>query len=83
MYRANILVDSAWTAKIADFGFSIEIPHVCHGYTIFKSTLEIRSQGYIAPEVMNGLISDRSDVYSYGIVSIVAIFNNISDIILP
>ncbi len=42
---------------------------------MFKSTLEIRSQGYIAPEVMNG---DRSDVYLYGIVSIVAIINIIS-----
>ena len=38
-----------------------------------SSVLKIWSQGYIAPEVMNGQISDRSDVYSYGIVSIVAI----------
>ena len=68
MVRANILVDGSWHGKLADFGFSSEIPHVCHGYTMFNAKYEIRSEGYYAPEVTSGRVSDRSDVYSYGIV---------------
>ena len=52
--------------KRSDFGFSTEIPYVCNGYTVFKSNLDIRSE---APEVSSGKISNRSDVFSSGIVS--------------
>ena len=35
MYSANILLDHFMTAKLADFGFSIELPHVSSGKTVF------------------------------------------------
>ena len=35
---------------------------------MFNAKYEIRSEGYYAPKVTSGLVSDRSDVYLYGIV---------------
>ena len=38
VFRANVIVNYSWSAKRADFGFSTEIPHVCHGYTAILSS---------------------------------------------
>ncbi len=39
------------------------------GKTIFTCPLVAFSQGYCAPEIMEGHCSTKSDVYSYGVVS--------------
>ena len=33
-----ILLDSSMTAKIPDFGFSVELPKLSHGKTLFTTT---------------------------------------------
>ena len=57
-------------AKLADFGFSIELPHVTHGKTLFTLPFVARSEGYYPSEVTSGHYSDKSDVYCYGMVII-------------
>lgn len=52
-------------AKLADFGFSIELPRVSKGKTIFTTPFIARSEG---SEVTSGHYSDRSDVYCLGMV---------------
>ena len=65
----NILLDDKFTAKLGDFGFAVELPRVSCGRTMFSANFCARSEGYYAPEISTGRYSDRSDVYSYGIVS--------------
>ena len=57
-------------AKLADFGFSVELPQLSGGKTMFMATCLARSEGYYPSEITSGHYSDRSDVYSYGVVSI-------------
>lgn len=66
--RANILLDKNMTAKLADFGFAIELPRVTHGKTMFTVSCVARSEGYYPSEVTSGHFSDKSDVFSYGMV---------------
>ena len=56
------------TAKLADFGFSIELPRVSSGKTVFSASCIARSEGYFPSEITSGHFSDRSDVYSFGVV---------------
>lgn len=56
-------------AKLADFGFSVELPNISHGQTLFSSDFIVRSEGYYPSEITLGKYSDRSDVYSFGVVS--------------
>ena len=56
-------------AKLSDFGFSLEAPLLQNGKTIFTCPLVAFTQGYCAPEVMEGHCSTKSYVYSYGVVS--------------
>ena len=68
MYSANILLDHSMTAKLADFGFSIELPSVSSGKTVLSASCIARSEGYFPSEITLGHFSDRSDVYSFGVV---------------
>lgn len=62
---SNVLLDSDFQAKVADFGFAKLIPEgVSHLTTRVKGTL-----GYLAPEyAMWGKVSESCDVYSFGIL---------------
>ena len=68
--RANILLDGTFRAKLGDFGFAVELPHISGGRTMFTSDFIVRTEGYYPPEVSMGKYSDRSDVYSFGVVSV-------------
>ncbi|XP_073121860.1 PTI1-like tyrosine-protein kinase At3g15890 [Henckelia pumila] len=62
---SNILLDSEFGVKVADFGFAKLVPEgVTHLTTRVKGTL-----GYLAPEyAMWGKVSESCDVYSFGIL---------------
>lgn len=62
---SNVLLDTEFQAKVADFGFAKLIPDgVSHLTTRVKGTL-----GYLAPEyAMWGKVSESCDVYSFGIL---------------
>ncbi|KAI4320052.1 hypothetical protein MLD38_033573 [Melastoma candidum] len=62
---SNVLLDTNFQAKVADFGFAKLIPEgVTHLTTRVKGTL-----GYLAPEyAMWGKVSDSCDVFSFGIL---------------
>ncbi|KAL5575715.1 hypothetical protein UlMin_017414 [Ulmus minor] len=62
---SNVLLDSDFVARVADFGFAKLIPDgATHVTTRVKGTL-----GYLAPEyAMLGKASESCDVYSFGIL---------------
>lgn len=61
-----ILLDSSMTAKIPDFGFSVELPKLSHGKTLFTTTC---IAGTTHSDISSGRFSDQSDIYCYGVVS--------------
>ncbi|XP_040376897.1 LEAF RUST 10 DISEASE-RESISTANCE LOCUS RECEPTOR-LIKE PROTEIN KINASE-like 2.1 [Oryza brachyantha] len=64
----NILLDHEFCPKIADFGLA----KLCHVNESILSMAEARGTiGFIAPEVFSrgfGVVSTKSDVYSYGMM---------------
>ncbi|EFJ33651.1 hypothetical protein SELMODRAFT_83115 [Selaginella moellendorffii] len=63
----NILLDEEMRAHISDFGLAKLIAHHEEAEVVVSSVMGTR--GYLAPEyVINGQLSEKVDVYSYGIV---------------
>eukprot|EP00249_Psilotum_nudum_P019808 c27429_g1_i1 orf=105-2228(+) len=62
---SNILLDSKWNARLADFGLAKFRPDGATHVT----TRVAGTYGYVSPEyALYGQITEKSDVYSYGIV---------------
>ncbi|XP_050119094.1 proline-rich receptor-like protein kinase PERK12 isoform X2 [Malus sylvestris] len=62
---ANILLDDAFEAQVADFGLA----KLTDGTNTHVSTRVMGTFGYMAPEYANsGKLTDRSDVFSFGVV---------------
>ncbi|CAL8155018.1 unnamed protein product [Prunus armeniaca] len=65
MKPSNILLDDDMVAHVADFG----IAKLLGGGDSITQTMTLATVGYMAPEYgMEGIVSTRGDVYSFGIV---------------
>ncbi|KAH7286985.1 hypothetical protein KP509_32G031700 [Ceratopteris richardii] len=63
---SNILLESDFNAKVADFGLAKLAPE---GQVNYVATQVMGTFGYVAPEyAMTGHLLVKSDVYSYGVV---------------
>ncbi|KAK1362748.1 serine/threonine-protein kinase [Heracleum sosnowskyi] len=63
---SNILLDSDYSAKVADFGLAVDGPQ---GVDAHVTTSVMGTEGYAAPEyIMTGHLSTKSDVFCYGVV---------------
>ena len=68
-YSLNILLDGNGGGRIGDFGFLLELPKVTpDGRSMYTATAFARSEGYYPPKLARGMYSEKSDVYSYGVV---------------
>ncbi|XP_050218131.1 probable LRR receptor-like serine/threonine-protein kinase At1g06840 isoform X2 [Mercurialis annua] len=68
---SNILLDSAYNAKVADFGLSIlaPVPDIEGAMPGHVSTVVKGTPGYLDPEYfLTHKLTDKSDVYSLGVV---------------
>ena len=69
LYSLNILLDASGGGRIGDFGFSLELPKVTSdGRSLYTAMAFARSEGCYPPELARGMYSEKSDVYSYGVV---------------
>lgn len=69
---ANILLDGDFVPKLTDFGFATKITYNEDGVERQREINTSGTLGYIAPETEDfGLVSTKSDVYSYGVFLLV------------
>lgn len=61
---SNILLDSAYNAKLSDFGLAIS------GGNPNKNNIKLSGTlGYVAPEyLLDGKLTEKSDVYAFGVI---------------
>lgn len=64
----NILIDIYGNGRIGDFGFSLELPEIVEGRSMFTAQAFARTEGYYPSELSAGYFSTKSDVYCYGVV---------------
>ncbi|TKY55786.1 LysM domain receptor kinase 4 [Spatholobus suberectus] len=65
----NILLDSAFRAKIANFGLARSVEREGEGEQYVMTRHIVGTRGYMAPEYLeNGLVSRKLDVYAFGIL---------------
>ncbi|CAN4076557.1 unnamed protein product [Withania somnifera] len=65
---ANILLDSNFEAKVADFGLAKFLSDSNH-HVRHVSTRVVGTFGYLAPEyAQSGKASDKSDIFSFGVM---------------
>ncbi|MCO5557454.1 hypothetical protein L7F22_011019 [Adiantum nelumboides] len=62
---SNILLDASFNAKVSDFGLAIPTSDISD-----DKSLELQGTfGYVAPEyLLDGILSEKSDVYAFGVV---------------
>ncbi|KAG6680806.1 hypothetical protein I3842_13G061100 [Carya illinoinensis] len=68
---SNILLDSKYTAKVADFGLSrlAPVPDIEAAIPAYVFTAVMGTPGYVDPEYfLTNKLTDKSDVYSLGVV---------------
>ena len=71
-YRSNILLDHKLTAKISDFGFSIQLPQSLGSKTLITSADGLPgTDRYRPPEYCDRKHSVLSDIYSFGVVRVI------------
>ncbi|KAK4726180.1 hypothetical protein R3W88_031097 [Solanum pinnatisectum] len=62
---SNILIDKQWNSKVSDFGLA----KLLGSERSYITTRVMGTFGYVAPEYAStGMLNDRSDVYSFGIL---------------
>lgn len=67
-YSSNILLDENLNGCLGDFGFAKQVPQVVDGRSYFSDVVQCGTQGYMAPEILEGEMSTKVDVYSFGVV---------------
>ena len=65
---SNILLDEHKVTKVGDFGLAKAMPKVLGGRSYITCAAHGGSLGYQAPEILEGEISPKFDVYSLGVV---------------
>ncbi|CAM8906961.1 unnamed protein product [Rhodiola kirilowii] len=64
---SNVMLDSAFNAKLGDFGLARLVDH----QKISETTVLAGTRGYIDPEsVITGKTTKQSDVYSFGVLAL-------------
>ncbi len=69
LHSMNILLDKHQVGKLADFGFSIQLPKTHANKTMITAICGLPgTHGYRPPEYSYSKFSVLSDVYSFGVV---------------
>lgn len=68
-FSANILLDKNKTAKVGDFGLAKKMPTITDGHSYIKVNECGEFLEYQPPEMLEGEVGPKLDVYSFAVVS--------------